>query len=219
MHLFLCFTWHTGGLRNYACQVGVVHYVQLPEALAENVLKKTCSFIRKWWSVKTKSVHEKKGNSEKSFWKKQNACKTKTSNCQNTRFKHLFNKEIKLILNAFTFSSAYFLSTLKKVQIKIQCFQMLEIQYFHWGVLMPFSPLPNYALIIFETITFQSGWENFPLFSPQNYFGMIKKASGFSSQIGNLYCHSDAHSHTLLSSFRIRILWNKPSIMNAKDEK
>lgn len=79
-----------------------------PRSTGWECSEKTCSFIKKWWSVKTKSVHEKNGNSEKSFWKKKNACKTKTSNCHNALFKHLLNEEIKLILNAFSFSSAYF---------------------------------------------------------------------------------------------------------------
>lgn len=176
--LYLTHTWIKKlCLSGWCCSVCTA-----PRSTGWECSEKTCSFIRKWWSVKTKSVHEKKGNSEKSFWKKKNACKTKTSNWQNSQFKHLLNDEIKLILKCFFhFQVLIFLSTLKKkVQIKTQRFQIPETQYSHWGVLMPFSPLPNCTLIILETLTFHSGWENFPLFPPQNYFGMIKKASGFS---------------------------------------
>lgn len=182
MHLFLCFTWHTCGFRNYACQVDVVHYVQPPEALAENVLKKPCSFIRKWWSVKTKSVHEKKGNSEKSFWKKKNACKTKTSNCQNAQFKHLLNEEIKLILTAFSFSSAYFFINSEKT---------FKLKYRASNTRNPvFSPRSSHA--VFPTpklytdyigdTNIQWGWENFPLFSPQIILAWSKKPLAFLSR-------------------------------------
>lgn len=177
MHLFLCFTWHTRGLRNYACQVDAVHYVQPPEALAESVLKKTFSFSRKW-SVKTKSVHEKKGNSEKSFWK--NACKTKTSDCQNAQFKHLLNEEIKLILNAFSFSSAYFFINFeKKFKLKYSASNARN-PVFSLRSSHALFPTPKFYTDYIGDTNISVRMGKFSSVFPSELFWHDQKASGFS---------------------------------------
>jgi len=73
--LYLTHTWiKKVCLSGWCCSVCIG-----PRRAGWECSDKTYSFIRKQCSVKTKSVHRKRGNFDKTFWEKKNAYKTRTS--------------------------------------------------------------------------------------------------------------------------------------------